>query len=166
MSTQTTYDLIIGAVVLALLVYRQLRARPVSQSRQMLGLVLAVIGVVETVNYVGKVHAGTTVVAALAGSLVLAAGFGVARAATVRIWLQDGQPWSQGNWLTAGLWVIAVAAHLGFDALVGSHKGLSGLGTATIVLYLAVSLLVQYAVVSYRAQRLSSEPVGKPGSLV
>jgi len=60
------------------------------------------------------VPAGVTSV--IAGSLVLAAAFGALRAATVRIWIADGQAWSRGNWLTALLWVAAVAAHLGYDA--------------------------------------------------
>ncbi len=166
MSSQTVFELLLGVVVLGLLVYRQLQKRPVSGRRQRLGLVLGVIGLIETVNYLGKVHAGGIVVAALAGSLVLAAAFGAVRAATVRIWLQDGRPWSQGNWLTALLWVVAVAAHLGYDALLGSSRGLSGLGSATVLLYLAVSLLVQYLVVSYRAQRLGAQSGAVPRSFV
>ncbi len=164
MSSQTVFELLLGVVVLGLLVYRQLQKRPVSQGRQRAGLIIGVIGVIETVNYLGKVHAGSVVVAALAGSLVLAAVFGAVRAATVRIWMQDGRPWSQGNWLTAVLWVVALAVHLGYDALLGNSRGLSGLGSATILLYLAVSLLVQYVVVSYRAQRLGAQSGAAPGS--
>ena len=59
--------------------------------------------------------------AALLGSLALAAGFGILRAVTVRIWLQDGRPWSRGNWITAALWIVALAVHLGYDALVAGH---------------------------------------------
>jgi hypothetical protein len=165
-SSQTVYELLLGVVVLGLLVYRQLQKRPVSGRRQQIGLVLGVIGVIETVNYLGKVHAGGVVVVALAGSLVLAAVFGAVRAATVRIWIQDGRPWSQGNWLTALLWVVAVAAHLGYEALLDSSKGLSGLGSATVLLYLAVSLLVQYVIVNFRAQRLGAESSAMPGSFV
>ena len=84
-------------------------------------------------------HAGTVTYAALLGSLVLAAVFGVLRAMTVRIWLTDGQPWSRGSWVTASLWIVALAAHLGYDALVAGH-GTDNVGDATIVLYLAVSL--------------------------
>ncbi len=162
MSSQIVYELVIGVAVLAFLVYRQLQARPVSQARQRLGLILGLIGLIETVNYV-RGHSGTVIVAALAGSLVLAAGFGAIRAATVRIWMQDGRPWSQGSWLTATLWVVAVAAHLGYDALLGSHKGLSGLGSATVLLYLAISLLVQYLIVDYRARRLGAQSASQPG---
>jgi hypothetical protein len=39
--------------------------------------------------------------AALAGSLVIAAIFGAIRAASVRVWMEGGQGWRQGDWLTA-----------------------------------------------------------------
>ncbi len=100
--------------------------------------------------------------AALLGSLVLAAVFGVLRAATVRIWLQEGRPWSRGSWVTASLWIVALAAHLGYDALVADHS-IAGLGNAAIVLYLAVSLGIQRLVVHQRAQRLQrAQPVEQP----
>jgi hypothetical protein len=156
MSSQVVYQFVIGLLVLGLLIYRQVQARPITQRRQRIGLIIAVVGLVLAIQYLQK-HSGTVIIAALIGSLVLAAGFGAARAATVRIWTQNGQQWSQGNWLTVVLWVVAVAAHLGLDAALGSHKGLSGLGSATLVLYLGVSLLVQYLIVTYRAQRLGTQ---------
>jgi hypothetical protein len=161
MNSQTVTELLVGVVVLGLLVYRNLIPRPVRQSNQRLYLILGVIGLVETVQYLGHHHAGATAVAALAGSLVLAAVFGAIRAATVRVWIKDGQPWSQGNVLTAGLWIVALGAHLGYDALLSSHKALSGLGSATVLLYLVVSLVVQWFVVQTRAAKLNpAGPVG------
>jgi hypothetical protein len=147
-------DIVIGIAVLGLLIYRQLIARPVSDSGLRIIAILAVVGVLEAAEFLQRGHAGAVTYAALGGSLLLAAVFGALRAATVRVWLQDGAPWSRGNWLTAGLWIIAVAAHLGYDALVTPGHGSSGVGAATIVLYLAVSLGIQRAVVLRRAHRL------------
>jgi hypothetical protein len=158
-NSQTLSYLIIGIAVLGLMIYRNLRARPVRGANQRLYLILGVIGLVETVQYLGKHHAGTAGVAALAGSLV-AAVFAVLRAATVRVWMKDGQPWSQGNVLTAVLWIVALAAHLGYDYLLSSHKDISGLGDATVLLYLVVSLAVQRAIVQYRAAKLDPAGVG------
>jgi len=146
-------QIVLGVAVLALLIYRQLRSWPVSASALRLIAILAVIGLVEAVRFAGTDHAGALTFAAIGGSLVLAAIFGALRAATVRIWLQDGQPWSKGNWLTAALWVAALAAHLGYDALVAHGHGNAGLGTATVVLYLAVSLGIQRVIVLQRAHR-------------
>ena len=152
-------DLVLGVVVLALLIYRQLVPRPIRSSSTRIVLILGVIGIVETVQFLQQHHqsgsAAAVTAAALLGSLVLAVAFGFARAKTVHVWLKDGVPWSRGNWLTAGLWVVALAAHLGYDALLDQHKSTNGLGTATIVLYLAVTFAVQRVIVQQRARRLA-----------
>jgi hypothetical protein len=153
MSSQTTLNLVIGVAVLGLLIYRQLRSRPV-RGNQRLVLALVVIGLIEAVEYMQRPHSGSIAIVALAGSLVLAAVLGAARAATVRVWMQNGQPWAQGNLLTAALWVVALGAHLGYDYLVGQHRDVGGLGSATVVLYLAVSLGVERVIVALRAQRI------------
>ncbi len=153
-SSQTVTELVIGVLVLGLIVYLQLRARSLRANPRLM-LILLVIGLIETYTYFdhGK-HSASAAAVALVGSLVLAAGFGAVRAFTVRIWQQEGQPWVQGNLLTAALWVVALGAHLGFDYLVGQHKDIGDVGNATVVLYLAVSLVVQRVVMTYRAQRM------------
>jgi hypothetical protein len=163
MSSQTLSELVIGIAVLGLLIYRQLRARPVQGSQRLI-LILAIIGLVETVGYLQKFHPGSTAVVALAGSLVLAAVFALMRAATVKVWIQDGQAWVKGNALTAALWIVALAAHLGYDYLIGQHKDIGGIGDATVVLYLAVSLGVQRLIVGARAQRLDPASMNRVGS--
>lgn len=163
MPTQTLLYLILGIAVLGLLIVRNLSARPVRQRNQRLYLILGVVGVIQTVQYMQHHHVPVaTGIAALAGSLVLAGVFGAIRAATVRVWSQDGQPWTQGNILTAVLWVIALAAHLGYDALLGTHKDISGLGTATVLLYLVVTLGVQWFIVQARAAKLQPASPSEP----
>ena len=52
----------------------------------------------------------------------------------------------RGTWLTAVLWIVSLAAHLGYDDLVAGHvagKNGGNVGDATIVLYLVVTLTVQ-----------------------
>jgi hypothetical protein len=56
---------------------------------------------VETSQFLQKNHADIVTYAAIGGSLVLAAIFGPLRAATVRIRLHDGQPWS-ASWADSG----------------------------------------------------------------
>jgi hypothetical protein len=162
MNSQTVIYLVLGIAVVALLIVRNLRARPVREVNQRLFLVLGIIGVVETYQYLSQHHGGPTAVAALLGSLVLAGVFGVVRALTVRVWIKDGQPWSQGGVLTAALWIAALAAHLGYDALLDRHKDLTGLGEATVLLYLVVSLLVQRVIVNARATRLAPGAAASP----
>ena len=158
-------DIILGVAVLVLLIYRQLSIRPVNASTLRLIAILVIIGVLQTVQFLSKGHAHPLTYAALGGSLVLAAIFGALRAGTVRVWLDDGQAWSQGNWLTAALWLASLAAHLGYDILVVHGPGARGLGTATIVLYLAISLGFQRILVLQRAHRLQLADPTAPGRL-
>ena len=152
-------DIVIGLAILALLIARQLRTRKVNGSWRIV-VILAIIGVVQASEFLKVSHATSTTYAALGGSLVLAAVFGGFRAITMRIWTENGETWVKGNWLTAGLWVLAVAAHLGYDYLVApAHaNGKQDIGTATVVLYLTVSLGVQRVITIMRARRL--EPAG------
>jgi hypothetical protein len=153
-------DIVLGVAVLALLICRQLIARPVSASTLRLLVILGVAGLLQTAQFLGQNHSGALTYGLIAGSLVLAAAFGALRAATVRIWIENGQAWSRGNWLTACLWAAAVAAHLGYDALVAHGHGDRGLGSATVVLYLAISLGFQRVIVLQRARR--PQPGGPP----
>jgi hypothetical protein len=156
MTSSDVIGLVVGLVVLALLVSRQLMVRRLTESYR-LSFILGVIGAVQFVAFVNG-HPGNTahIGEAVAGSLVLAAVFGVARALTVRVWRQDGQLTRQGTWVTAVLWILAVAAHYGYDDLVAGHitgKNGSGVGNSTVLLYLAISLLVQQFVLLRRVGR-------------
>ncbi len=152
--TSVIPEVVVGVAVLALLIYRQVRKRPVNGRGARLAGILAIIGILELAQYLSKHHPGGTIYVAIAGSLVLAAGFGAMRAFTVKIWIENGQPWTQGHWLTAVLWVVALAAHFGFDALVSHGNINSGIASATAILYLAVSLGIQRVIVSWRASQL------------
>ncbi len=83
---------------------------------------------------------------------------------TFRLWRQDGQYWHKGNALTLVLWAVSLGAHLGYDALIAGHAGLSGLGGPTTFLYFAVSLAVQRWFLAIRASRIRRND-GSSGSV-
>jgi hypothetical protein len=159
----TGVDLLIGLAVLALILYRQLQARPVRDNMR-LPLVLAVIGVVELVQFLGHGHHGAGVIVALAGSLVIAAVFGAIRAATVRVWLDGGQAWRQGTWLTAVLWIVSLGVHLGYDYLVDGKGAQAGLGSAALLLYFGVTFTIQRLILQARAQRMADPSLQRVGA--
>jgi hypothetical protein len=152
MTSTTLVSIVVGVAVAALLVIQQLRAQPVSANLR-LPLILGIIGLIELTNYLQKNHLGSIAIVALAGSLVLAAVLGAARAATVHLWLQDGQPWRQGTWLTGLLWAVSLAAHFGLGYLIDPHAPNGGVGAASILLYVAVTYTVQRLIVQARARR-------------
>ena len=162
MNASTTVNLLIGLAVLALLVYRQLQVRPVRANFR-LPLILAVIGVIQLSQFLKTDHHTGTVFAALAGSLVLAAITGAIRAMTVRVWIQAGQALRQGTWITAVLWVVSLGVHLGYDYLVDGKGPQSGLGTASLTLYFAVTYTIQRFILQAKAQRIADGPGQDPG---
>ena len=165
MSSADVVSLVVGLAVLAWVLVRQLSTRRLSESYR-LSIILAVIGAVQFVDFL-KGHPGNPggITAAVAGSLVLAAVFGVARAITVRVWRQGGLLMRKGTWITAVLWIVAVAAHYGYDDLVAGHvagQNGSSVGNATVLLYLVVSLVVQRVVITTRAAKISGGPISGP----
>jgi hypothetical protein len=152
-TTTTLVSILIGVAVAALLVVRQLRAQPLNANFR-LPLIIGIIGLIELVEYLGKHHVTGIAIGALVGSLAVAAVLGAIRAATIHLWVQDGQPWRQGNWLTGLLWVLSFAAHFGIDFLIDPHNPNGGLAGSTILLYLAVTYTVQRLIMQARAQRL------------
>jgi hypothetical protein len=148
-------EIILGAAVLALLIYGQLRTRPVNAAGLRVIAVLAIVGVVETSQFLQHNHAGRNV---RGYQRQPGAGRHVrGPAGRDSPTLAAGRPaWSRGTWLTAALWIVALAAYLGYDALVPHGHGDRGLGAATVVLYLAVSLAIQRLIVQARARRLSA----------
>jgi peptidoglycan/LPS O-acetylase OafA/YrhL len=157
MSGGALTNLVIGLLVLVLFVSRQLTTRRLRENYRIL-VILAVIGVVQFVAFLnGHPHHDGAIVAAVVGSLVLAAVLGALRAPTVRVWRgPDGQLLRKGTWLTAVLWAVALAAHLGYDYLVAGHvtgKNGGNVGDATVVLYLVASLAVQRYIMLTRAAR-------------
>jgi hypothetical protein len=143
-----------------LLLRRQLAVRRLRETYRLV-VILAVIGILELSDYLraSGTHLSGKIAVALVGSAILAAVMGALRAITVRVWRGDGdQLLRKGTWLTAVLWVVALAAHLGFDALVaGGISGKNGnVGEATIALYLAVSFGAQQVILLSRAARLEA----------
>ncbi|OXM71658.1 DUF1453 family protein [Amycolatopsis vastitatis] len=151
----STVNVVAGLAVLALLVVRQIRKRPLREDpRPVVLVVLLVLGILQLGTYLKVVPASAAVIALLVATLLLGAGFGAVRAWSVRIWREDGQLWRQGSRLTAVLWLVGFGVHIGLDALFDGVA--HGLGVGSILLYLAVSLGVQRLFVQSRASRLGS----------
>lgn len=163
-------SIVVDLVALAWLLTRQIRARPLSESFRM-PLILAIVGLAEFGAFLmggsqqlasflkghrsfAAIPDGKTVLAAAAGSLILALLTGAIRAPTVRLWWQDGQYWRKGTWATLTLWIVSLGAHLGYDALVARGTGKAAMGDATMLLFFAVSLTAQRVILTARAHRI------------
>lgn len=158
-------NIAIGLLVVGLLLTRQPQPRLAKESSSVrLVAILAVFGVIETRNAIGAHTVPVTALAWLGLSLVAGAGMGAIRAATVRVWrAEDGSALRQGTVLTAALWLISLAVHLGLDGVI-DHTSRIPLGTSSILLYLAVTLGAQREIVRWRAARLTptTPPADRP----
>jgi hypothetical protein len=168
MSGANLTNLIIGVLVLVLLLSRQLVTRRLSESYR-LSVILAIIGVVEFATFLnGHPHRDGGIAEAVVGSLVIAAAFGAIRALTVHVWRENGLLVRRGTLLTAVLWILSLAAHLGYDDLVAGHitgKNGGNVGDATVLLYLVVTLTIQRFVLLNRVARQEAAgtlPAGPP----
>jgi len=88
----------------------------------------------------------------------------VIRAATVRVWVDGGQAWRQGSWLTAVLWIVSLGAHLGYDYLVEGKGAKAGLGSASLLLYFGVTFTIQRLILMARAQRIADTSPQRTGA--
>lgn len=153
----TVLTIVISVAVLALVIVRQVIKRPVKEdSKPVILLVLVVIGVIDLVRFLSDHPVTSTAVAMLVASLVLAAGFGALRAYTVRLWREGGVLFRQGTALTVVLWLVSIGLHFGADVLIdgGVHGSASGLASASLLLYIAVTFGVQRLVVTSRARSM------------
>lgn len=142
----------LGAVILVLVLLRQVRVRPVPRVfGPRLPLVLGVIGLFELFSYAGGHHVSAGAWGWVVGTLLVGAlGLGALRGLSMRVWAGEGWVFRQGNALTMGLWLVSLLVHFAGNA-AGGQAGGAGLAAASFLLYLGVTLSMQSYVVFRRA---------------
>lgn len=147
-------NIVAAVAVIAFVLYRQLQPRLIKEDRfWLIPVVIAGIGISQG-GVVDQHHlplsVGLIVVEAFAA---LALAF--YRAYTVRVWRDErGLLWGQGTWQTVVAWIVSIAVRIGLvgaGMLMGVTQGEGG-----ILVFLGLTLLVQNAVVTWRARDLSA----------
>ncbi|MFI9576524.1 hypothetical protein ACIG5D_34290 [Microbispora rosea] len=154
---ETTQIVALALVVVAFVIYRQMRPRPVARP---VGLIIAAVMILVGLSGGGLVDAGhaSLSIAVLVAELLVAAGLGVLRAMTTRVWRdQHGVAWSQGGVPTLIAWVGSIAVRVAMMALT-SFLGLAS-SQSSVLLFVGVTLGVQFLVVARRANALPIGPV-------
>ncbi|MGC0364224.1 hypothetical protein ABH922_002208 [Rhodococcus sp. 27YEA15] len=146
MGTAGITNILIAAVVLIWLMFRQLTAQPLREHSR-LGLVLIIIGAVETVSAFSVNSFPVRDLVWVAASILVGVGIAAVRGYTVRIWRQDSDVYRQGTWITAILWIVGIGQHLLVDQVVSA-----GLGAATLLLYFGIVIAAQRQVILSRAR--------------
>ncbi|MFJ2767894.1 hypothetical protein [Streptomyces sp. NPDC087300] len=154
-------SIVIGIVIVALVIRRQLRTRPVRGKGGLVLLgVLGALGIVALAFGVASVveehPLGAATIALVVASFVVAGGFGLVRARTVKVWCAaEGEVLRKGTPATTALWLVSLVVHVGLDAWIDHTTRVGLLGPSTLYLYLAVTLTVQNLLVRRRAATLS-----------
>jgi hypothetical protein len=151
-------NILIAVVVLAWVLSRQLSVRRL-QERSRVGLILLLIGVIETAHFLSSHSLAARDVVLLIASAAVGCGLAVVRAFTVRIWADQGEVLRQGTVWTAALWLVSIGQHLLLDSLVS----VDGLAQTSLLAYFGLVLLVQQTVLVDRARKYGHFPVA-PGS--
>jgi FtsH-binding integral membrane protein len=142
-------NVVIAVAVLAYVLYRQVIPRQVREGRlYTIPLVLLVLGVAQG-HLVDPAHRSPSVVL-LVAEAACALVFGAYRASTMKIWRDEkGVLWRQGTVVTVLAWVASIAARIGLAA-VGTADHVKA-GNGGILMFLGLTLLVQNAIVDWRA---------------
>ncbi|MER7209705.1 hypothetical protein ABT340_21790 [Streptosporangium sp. NPDC000239] len=159
---------VFSLVVLALVVYRQMRTRPAAgRGLLVFGLILTGAGVYGG----GLLEESPSVlgVAVIAVEAVMAVAFGALRAWTVRVWREaDGVAWARGTAWTLAAWVVSFAARLALFA-AGGALGLTYRPAAALV-FAGLTVAAQAVLVARRGRMLgeavpawvpASQPAGR-----
>jgi hypothetical protein len=151
------FSIAFDILVVLFILQRQRRVRPVRRVlRLTLPIFVGVIGVFQLLSYTDSHHVSGTSWLWLLGSLVVGAGvLGALRALSTRLWVSNDWVVRQGTEVTMALWVLSLALHLAVNA-AAPHHGSSSLETSSFLLYIAVTLGVQAALVHRRALPLWS----------
>jgi hypothetical protein len=148
-------QVIVGIVVLGWILFNQLRVRQFTARRLRVAGILGIVGVVEVASSAGTHPVSVVGWTLLVTGLVIGAALGLLRAATVTLWVRDGVVWTQGHALTAALWIVGIAVHIGLDLLARAiAPSADVVNASSVLLFIAVSLGVQGLVTLRRAQAL------------
>jgi hypothetical protein len=142
----------LGAVLLTFVLLRQVRVVPVSRVyHARLPVFLGAIGLLEVFSYAGDHHVTSSAWLWMLASLAVgAAGLGALRGLSMRVWATNGWVVRQGNAVTMALWLVSLLVQFAAGS-ASNHSGGAGLEAASFLLYLGLTLGVQYYVVVRRA---------------
>ncbi|MGH9047329.1 MAG: hypothetical protein ACRDVW_08445 [Acidimicrobiales bacterium] len=147
------FDLVVDTLVFAWILYRQRRVRRVRlRFARRVPILLSVVGLLQFVHFTDSHSLSAEVLGIAIGScLVGGAVFGALRASTVALFGLDKGVAQQATWLTIAIWLVSLGAYFATSGLVAARHGPLDVIAASTLLYLAVSMAVQNAVVHRRA---------------
>ncbi len=151
---------IVGLAVVGWAISRQVVRRPVTPKRLfVLPAVFAVLAPL-TDHELGHRLGSPAAMGFFALGVAVAVGMGAARSATMRVWWTPAGVLSQGGGRTVLLWLVTIAFRVAV-LLIGAQFGV-GEGSGEVMLFVAITIATQNALLFRRAGRLSQAPATAP----
>jgi hypothetical protein len=142
-------EMVLIAAAVVYVIAKRFAGAPVGAKSVVLPLVLAGYGLVHIVG-TGNRGLGAVAVTLLAVEALVSVGAGVARAATIKLYVRDGHLWQRYTVVTLGVWIALIALRVGFIA-AGSALGAALPSAGTLMFTFGLSMVVESLVVSVRA---------------
>ncbi|GHU51652.1 hypothetical protein AGMMS49975_05790 [Clostridia bacterium] len=162
MNETTIITICVSVAVMAFVLFRQLRTKPVKGKSTIL-IVLAALGIYQVVIFLSNLGEDSTVtfgaVALMfAGSAALAVIMAFLRVPSYKLWFENGTAYRKGTALSVCLWIVAYALHAGYDkAVVLIDPGLEGIVHAVMPIYSAISLGVQRVLLTKKLSEIGEK---------
>jgi hypothetical protein len=152
--TQVIVTVILAALILAAVIWGQMRTRPVRpRALVIVPVVLAYIGISNLIQH--PPHAGAADVA-IAASIVSALVLGVARGAVTQVWRSERGLMRKGTSLTLVLWAVLIAIRLGIAAVARAAGVDTAVTEGEFPLFVGVTLAAQNVVIWLRGREMES----------
>jgi hypothetical protein len=152
------FTVALDVLIVLYVLSRQRMIRPVPRQLQIrFPIVLIVIGLFQMTSYTGSHHVTRTDYEWVLGTLVVGGVIlGAVRALTIKLWTANNWVVRQGTPLTLVLWLVSLALHFVGDQ-GAAHAGAGNFAASSLLLYIGITLGVQYYVVHRRAQPMWNE---------
>jgi hypothetical protein len=145
--------LIVAAVIVFVIARRFARRRVDERRLLVIPVIIGGIGIAQG----GAIDSHHTALSAglLAAEIVAALLLGLGLGATMRVWRgPGGDLWSQGTWVTFGIFLASIAVRGGLFG-AGYAAGVRP-GSGTVLISVAVWILAQNAVIAWRSRELQA----------
>ncbi len=141
----TAAQILVVVAIVIWIIGRRLAGMPVGSRSFVVPVIMVFYGISQMHGRLSAVD-----IAFLAVELIIGVAAGLARGATIKLYVRDGHLWQRYTMLTLGVWLAMIALRIGFAA--GAHAlGASLSATAAVMITFGLSLLVETLLVNKRA---------------
>jgi len=143
-------QILVYAAIVVFIIVKRFAGSPVGSKTLVLPAIMTGYGLI--IVFGNAHHVNAVSVGLIAVEVVVSIAAGFARAATIKLYMNDGHLWQRYTFVTLSVWILMVAVRIGFMAL-GDHLGASLNEGGMVLFAFGLSMLLETYLVTRRAQR-------------